>query len=93
MLRFNASKPSETGVQVTVQGWITWQTESLLRQECLAILEEGWPLQLDLAGVTFVDSEGASMLRHLQKRGATIGPCPPVIREFVEKRGPGTRPS
>lgn len=41
------------------------------------------PLRMDLAGVTFVDADGADLLRHLINRGATIDACSSFVAELL----------
>ncbi len=46
----------------------------------------GMPTALDLSGVTFVDAEGADLLRHLLAGGVRLCDCSNFVRELLRAR-------
>ncbi len=59
----------------------------LLEQECATALREFGAVDLDLAGVTYVDASGVVALQRLERTKITISNCPPLIRELMEDEG------
>jgi len=62
------------GVRVTVAGEVDIATSPQLRDACLRAVNEGaGDVHLDLAGVTFLDSSGISVLVQAQQRLVALG--------------------
>jgi anti-sigma B factor antagonist len=103
MAPVNAHGPSEFVIDVNavteepillVRGEIDFETSSRLR-EAFALLarDDEHPLTVDLAGVTFVDSVGLSVLIQVKKRFDAAGQplrlanVPPSVRTTIEIAG------
>ena len=59
-----------------------WVAE--LRMACDKALVEGRPLELDLAGVSFVDAVGVVLLTHFKSRGISLVDCSPFVTEQLK---------
>ena len=60
-------------VVVTVAGELDLATSPALREACLQAVEGGGDVELDLAGVSFLDSSGISVLVQTRQRLDTLG--------------------
>lgn len=84
MIRLTEIKRDRDWVTLRAEGWITSESCPLVESECSSLLDAGMRVRLECAAVTYVDSQGATMLRTLRKRRLEIVGCPPFILEFVE---------
>jgi RNA polymerase sigma-70 factor (ECF subfamily) len=55
-----------------VEGHLTAATSEELRVACAPVLDASGTLRLDVSGLQFLDDTGATLLRGLERRGATI---------------------
>ncbi len=60
---------------------------ALLERECAIALREFGAVDLDLAGVTYVDATGLVALQRLERTKITISNCPPLIQELLKDEG------
>jgi ABC-type transporter Mla MlaB component len=60
--------------------WIT-----SLREACAGTDGGSSALQLDLASLTYVDSEGFELLRDLVREGIEIGDCSSFVGELLQR--------
>ena len=56
---------------------------SVLERECWLALEDNRPVRLDMSAVTFIDSRGVAVLRHLGANEFEVIKCPEFIRELL----------
>ena len=56
---------------------------SVLERECWLALEANRPVRLDLSAVTFIDSRGVAVLRHLGAKEFEVINCPEFIKELL----------
>jgi anti-sigma B factor antagonist len=66
-------EPEGGGVVVRVAGEVDIATSPALRDACLGAVEQGGDVVLDLAGVTFLDSSGISVLVQARQRLDSLG--------------------
>jgi ABC-type transporter Mla MlaB component len=55
-----------------------------LRKACEKTLGEGRHVELDLAGVSFVDASGVVLLTHFESRGVALIACSPFVTEQLK---------
>lgn len=72
MLRISGTITSDSLMRLTVEGALVAEWVPLLEAECLRHLDARKPVELDFAGVSFVDRGGAAMVRRLVARGAQV---------------------
>lgn len=68
---------------LTVEGELVGEACPVLEQEGLIHLLARGGLQLDLSDVTLLDSGGVEVLKRLQRRGARITRCSPLIADLL----------
>lgn len=66
-----------------VEGRLTQETADELRRACEAALATQGTVELDVAGLRFVDPAGADLLRRLEGRGARLAGGSPFVRELL----------
>jgi RNA polymerase sigma-70 factor (ECF subfamily) len=76
--------------RLRVDGRIVGKTIDELEGACAAALATAEPLVLDLAGVAFVDSDGARAIQALIRDGVVVVGCSPLVDEIL--RGCAARP-
>jgi anti-anti-sigma factor len=94
-LHLHTSYPSPSTARVTVIGEIDMATASALSDRLLDVLQEQTPavLDVDLAGVTFLDCTGISAIVAVRKaavragRGMRISNPQPVVRRVLDVTG------
>jgi len=69
---------------VRAEGTIVGEWVTLLERECAAAAREYGAVDLDMAGVTYVDGMGVMTLKRLGLARVTISNCPPLIRELLD---------
>jgi RNA polymerase sigma-70 factor (ECF subfamily) len=83
MIRITVVPRPNRETLVIVEGRITKGSSAELAGACLEHLAGGDHLVLDLSGVTFVDSDGVSLVRDLIKRGCVLEKCSELVRTLV----------
>ncbi len=86
MIRITVVTTPDSKTLVIVEGRITKGSSVELASACLEHLAEGDRLALNLSGVTFVDSDGVTLVRDLIKRGCVLEECSELVRTLVEDR-------
>ena len=82
MLRITVNE-DDAGTRLTLEGRIAGPWVDELRRAGDAARGAG-PLVLEMAGVSFVDAEGARLVRGLAEAGARVTNCSPFVREQLE---------
>jgi CheY-like chemotaxis protein len=73
MLKVTVVESSDSNVRLRVEGRLTGHCIEELRESCeLHALAEGMQLTLDLADVSFSDTDGIELLTDLRRREVTI---------------------
>jgi len=84
MIRITVVTRERGAARVMVEGRITNISSVELAGVCHEHLAAGVHLVLDLAGVTFADSDGVTLVRELVKSGCVLGECAELVRTLVE---------
>ena len=87
MLRITPTDGSKDQVVLRLEGRVAgpWVTE--LWKACEKALGEGQALVLDLAGVSFLDSAGVTLLRKFRSNGVELAECSPFVTEQLKATG------
>ena len=83
MMRITPVVESAKLLRLTVEGQIAGAASRELGAMCAEQLTKGRTVELGLAGVSFVDDEGAKLLRLLDDRGAILRGCSPFVQEVL----------
>ena len=67
-----------------MEGRVVGEWTVFLEQECQAAAREFGAVDLDLAGVSFVDTRGVAVLKRLGRAQVTIKNCAPLIRDLLD---------
>jgi hypothetical protein len=90
MLRISktATDGAREPVRLILDGQITGRWVAELRRVCLDILDDGSldviRLELDLTGVSFLDTDGLALFRDLAGRGVLFTNCSPFTSELLK---------
>lgn len=84
MLRISQIETDQPPVTLRLEGRVAgpWVTE--LWKACEKLLGEGRPVKLDLAEVSFVDSNGIALISRLRSRGIPLEECSPFVEEQLK---------
>ena len=74
-------------VTLRLEGQLVGPWVGELRRVCQEILHQGRSLTLDLADVSFLDSDAIELVRGLQNHQVALGSCSPFLAEQL-RRGP-----
>jgi len=85
MLRITTMKTNGSPVQLKLEGKIMAEWAALLEQECRALIAQQQHVVLDMAGVTFLDGHGITMLRSLPDRYIRLMNRSDFIKELLDK--------
>lgn len=84
MIKITHLTDEEDGVtRLRVDGRILSKTTEALERACSAALGGRCPLLLDVAGVSFVDTDGAALLTTIVERGAVVVGASPFVSEIL----------
>jgi ABC-type transporter Mla MlaB component len=81
MLKISQAGKANPSVTLKLEGRVVGPWVGELRQVCETLLTEGRALKLDLADVTFADSDGVAVLTDFKARGVTLKNCSPFVDE------------
>lgn len=85
MLRITTIRNDGAPVQLKLEGKIAREWALLLEQECRTHIARRRHVVLDMAGVTFLDGQGITMLRNLPGRYVTVVNHSDFITELLDK--------
>ena len=85
MLRITTMKKNGSPVQLKLEGKIMAEWASLLEQECRTHIARRQHVVLDMAGVTYLDGRGITMLRSLPDRYISLMNHSDFIKELLDK--------
>jgi RNA polymerase sigma-70 factor, ECF subfamily len=83
MIRISRTNQSPAAARLIVEGQLTGKIERELRESFEDARADDREVEIDVAGVTFVDNDGAKVVRELSKRGATISGACAFLRELL----------
>ena len=84
MLRITQISSNGRGASVHLDGEVAGNWVAELRDTCENILAAGAHLTIDLSAVSFLDMQGASLIRELAARATTIENCSPFTAEQLK---------
>ncbi|MCI0654949.1 MAG: hypothetical protein L0Y39_10790 [Methylococcaceae bacterium] len=87
MLRITTICDDPTSANLLVEGRIALEWVALLESEIKCRLASGKSVELDFAGVDFIDGSGIRMLRSLSCPRLTISRDPAFIRALLKAPG------
>ena len=85
MLRISEIETTNSSVTLGLEGRLTGPWVREVRDFCRQYLGNGRRLNLNLAQLSFVDREGASLLRKLITRGVALTNYSPFIAERLKE--------
>jgi len=83
MIRITTSFRPDEAVTLRLEGRLTGDTFTQLIAAANDLLGTPTHLVLDLAGLTFADESGATILRQLIERGAELGSCSGFVEQML----------
>jgi len=83
MLRITSNR-SDTTDTLKVEGRVTGQWVDELSKAASAAVVEARRVVLDLSEVTFVDADGAALLRALRSRGIALAECSAFVSSMID---------
>ncbi|HET6577713.1 MAG TPA: hypothetical protein VFG66_05285 [Gemmatimonadales bacterium] len=87
MLRISTAAEAGALVRLKVEGDIAGDWVPLLEAECRRHLDARRPVELDLAGVGFVDREGVAMVQGLFARGLRVARASALVNALLGRSG------
>jgi anti-anti-sigma regulatory factor len=79
MLRISTTQIGNAAATIRLEGRVMGAWVDEVRRSCRQALEGGRRVTVDLAAVSFVDAEGAVMLRDLSARDVALANCTPFV--------------
>jgi ABC-type transporter Mla MlaB component len=83
MLRLTLTNADASLPLLTVEGRLVGEWSALLEAECARILQRGARLDLDIAGLTDVDTQGLSALRRLARESVVLSGVTPIMSALL----------
>ncbi|MBA5867752.1 MAG: hypothetical protein GDA67_13755 [Nitrospira sp. CR1.3] len=87
MLKITKTDMDRSRVVFTLEGKITGQWADLLDAECRAELRNLKSIELNCAGVDFVDGQGVEVLKQLSRKRVTILKAPGYMTDLMDIGG------
>lgn len=85
MLRILEMVGNDNSKILRLDGSLVTKWVEVLRSSCELAISEGGSLSLDMAGLSFSDSDGVRLLLQLQQRRVTFLNCSPFLREQLKQ--------
>ena len=85
MLRITTIDENDKTATLKVEGRIVSDWIGTLERECHGWLEGGKTIDLDLSGVTFIDTQGVASVRTLLTRNVRITRCSALIQSLLHE--------
>lgn len=87
MLRISSAAESGSRVRLKAEGTLVGDWVPLLEAECVRHLDARRVVELDLAGVSFVDRDGAATVRGLIARGVEVIGASALVNALLGRSG------
>lgn len=87
MLKITKTEMNGSRVVLKLEGKITGQWAELLDGECRAELKNLKSIELDCAGVDFLDEKGVEVLKNLPRKQVTLLSAPGYVAELLHIGG------
>jgi len=84
MLKISQAGKANHSVTLKLEGRVVGPWVGELRHVCETLLTEGRSLKLDLAEVTFADTDGVTVLSSFKSRGVRFRNCSPFLEEQLK---------
>lgn len=84
MLRISSANEARSPVVLTVEGDLVGDWVPLLHAECLRRLDARKPVELDFAGVGFIDRAGVAMVNGLYASGVRVVCASALVKALLE---------
>ncbi len=81
MLRISTIESGNHYAILRLEGRLAGPWVAQLSDTCERLLREGCALELDFAGVSFVDPDGVALVSDLKSRGIALTRCPPFVEQ------------
>jgi len=85
MLRITSLESTEGTATLKLEGRVAGPWVAELKRTADALLQRR-PIGLDLSDVTYVDAQGAALLRDLQARQASVYGCSSFVAELLRPK-------
>ena len=87
MLRISSAAEAGSLVTLKVEGALVGDWVPLLEAECLCHLDAGKLVELDFAGLSFVDRDGVAMVRSLVARPVQVVGASALMKALLGQGG------
>jgi ABC-type transporter Mla MlaB component len=87
MLRITPTDSGNHHVLLRLEGRVAGPWVSELWKACEKVLGDGDALELNLAGVSFLDPAGVALLTKIRTRGVELADCSPFVTEQLKAAG------
>ena len=87
MLRIQRNDTNGRTVILLLQGRIVAEWANLLERECVELMRSDVRVVLDLGEVVFIGRAGLEALTRLDRAGAKVIGCTPLIAAMLEQEG------
>jgi ABC-type transporter Mla MlaB component len=84
MLKISKVGKANQHFTLKLEGRVVGPWVHALRSICESLLNKGRGLKLDLAGVSYVDADGVSVLMSFKSRGVALNNCSPFVNEQLK---------
>src|SRR5262245_10864639 len=84
MLKISQTGTPNHSVTLKLEGRVVGLWVEELRHICAALMQNGCSLELDLAGVSYVDESGLELLANLQRRTVKLTQLSPFLSELLK---------
>jgi ABC-type transporter Mla MlaB component len=85
MLRIYSAMKGDSLMRLTIEGALKAEWVPLLEAECLRHLDARNRVELDFAGVGFIDRGGVAMVRRLVARGARVTQASGLVNALLSR--------
>src|ERR671925_918732 len=87
VLRISLVEALDRAVTIRLEGQVRGPWVDELRRSCEQLLAQGSVLRLNLADVSFIDTDGVVLCRRLRERNVGILRCSPFVAEQLKSEG------
>jgi hypothetical protein len=87
VLRISSAAETDSRVTLKAEGTLVGDWVPLLETECVCHLDARRLVELDLAGVSFVDRDAAAMVRGLIARGVDVIGASALVNALLGRSG------
>jgi ABC-type transporter Mla MlaB component len=85
MLKITSTVQSQQETELRLDGRVSGQWVTLLRESAESVLADGLKLTIDLQNISYIDCEGIALLKNLIERGVDPVNAPLFVIEQIKK--------